>query len=670
MAELHSALERLAPLDFSEVPTNELTEYMRSALEAGELICNSVPPPPGGEDFQSSRPALSEPNTAASAKDIAASNARAPEPHSSHGDLQKAWGKPYKFSAKENPLDVKVYKMAAHDRHGAWFARRSVHEGISFERMKKAMQWEFLESLAIEGGPGAGAVRGIGVDSRLEQFNVGKKGQLEVWQLSAQFPGPTTPREFYTMRMTSGDALSSKSSADGKHVPRHFMSMSRPVTHPEVSERSGYILGKYESVELIREIPLHRNKRSASVTNLADHTAASGHTTGRDRGSTISYAESRGRDAKGEKVDNHQSSQQAKDNEAEELNPIEWIMVTRSDPGGGIPRFMVERGTPSSIIADVSKFFDWACSKKDIPDPENDDMGEALEIVRTQAPTDGSADRAAAPAAEKISVESGPTTEVPAQGGYLDSAKRIIGAGVDAYAPAPVAEWLKPEQAEVNNVDDDLSSDSSSYQSADDFGHAGVLSTDSLPLSDTQQSIPSSSGSAITTGISHHDRELRKLDQHKEKLDHKLAKKREAEANKLNSQQGKSEADQKKAKERHENEMKKTEEKHSKDVEKLEAKKNKEIEKARKKRQKQLDKDIVAKVTRERDDFRRRIDMIQRENQLLREQIGDVQQENTALVHKLSKLAGGDVAMQAIRDEIASAKKRPTSSIRSGSSLR
>jgi hypothetical protein len=53
-----------------------------------------------------------------------------------------------------------------------------------------------------------------------------------------------------------------------------------------------------------------------------------------------------------------------------EANPVEWLMVTRSDPGGGIPRFMVERNTPSSIVQDAGKFLDWACKKDDFPDQE------------------------------------------------------------------------------------------------------------------------------------------------------------------------------------------------------------------------------------------------------------------------------------------------------------
>ncbi|RAL59755.1 hypothetical protein DID88_000384 [Monilinia fructigena] len=48
------------------------------------------------------------------------------------------------------------------------------------------------------------------------------------------------------------------------------------------------------------------------------------------------------------------------------------LWVTRSDPGGSVPRFMIDRGTPSAIVSDAGKFLDWACSKT-IEDLDSDD---------------------------------------------------------------------------------------------------------------------------------------------------------------------------------------------------------------------------------------------------------------------------------------------------------
>lgn len=145
---------------------------------------------------------------------------------------------------------------------------------------------------------------------------VGEELTVTVYQLSAQFPGPTSPREFITLLITSDTCLTDASKV-GDTIPRHYMVVSIPVSHPDAPLRSGMVRGFYESIEMIREIP------------LADGDA--------------------------------------------ETNPVEWIMVTRSDPGGGIPRFMVERNVPSSIVQDAVKFLDWACAKPETEAVEKDD---------------------------------------------------------------------------------------------------------------------------------------------------------------------------------------------------------------------------------------------------------------------------------------------------------
>ena len=132
-----------------------------------------------------------------------------------------------------------------------------------------------------------------------------------VYQLSAQFPGPTSPREFITLLITSDTCLTEASKV-GNSIPRHYMVVSIPVSHPDAPPRSNMVRGYYESIEMIREIPM----------------------SGGDP----------------------------------ETNPVEWVMITRSDPGGGIPRFMVERSVPSSIVQDAVKFLDWACARDDSAD--------------------------------------------------------------------------------------------------------------------------------------------------------------------------------------------------------------------------------------------------------------------------------------------------------------
>jgi hypothetical protein len=176
---LHTALETLRPKDWSELPLDSLDTFLPSVWRDAELIANSVPPPPGGTDFLSSRRSLHTPNSARSASEMTVSSARPPPPAPEHAKLREGWGKPLKLGASSNPLQIAVYKMAANDRHGAWFARRSIHEGLGFEKWRKAMRMEFPESLAVQGGPGEGNVRGIGGDRKVEFHDIEGVGRVE-----------------------------------------------------------------------------------------------------------------------------------------------------------------------------------------------------------------------------------------------------------------------------------------------------------------------------------------------------------------------------------------------------------------------------------------------------------------------------------------------------------
>lgn len=163
-----------------------------------------------------------------------------------------------------------------------------------------------------------------------------------VYLLSAQFPGPTAPRDFVTCLLTSDEGLTDSSvphngaEKGNGSIPRHHMVISIPVDHPDAPPRTGLVRGQYESVEMIREIPI---------------------------------AEARERGFTGDNDSNGTSR-------TTDANPVEWIMITRSDPGGGLPRFMVERGTPGSIASDAVKFIDWATSRENFPedDEENETM--------------------------------------------------------------------------------------------------------------------------------------------------------------------------------------------------------------------------------------------------------------------------------------------------------
>lgn len=647
MSEIHDALRYLSPVDWSDVPTDNLKPYLTEAFAAGELICNSIPQLPNGTPFEDAKPHHNEPNQATSHKDMHPSTALPQPPSKEHGDLSKHWGKPQKF--KNNPLNVQLYKMAGNDRNGAWFARKSVHEGIGFDKMKRAMLREFPLSLSVKGGPGAGAVRGIAADKRLERKDVDGVGKLEVYQLSAQFPGPTTPREFVAMLLSSDEALTEKSAAkvDGKeHVPRHFLLVSKPVEHPDTVERNGYVRGRYESVEMIREIPLSTAPAKKTPNVLSE-----------------------GKESK----DTSEASDKA--SEDPELNPVEWIMVTRSDPGGGLPRFLVERGTPETMLSDVHKFFDWACSQKgEITHPDED-------LQDQEGTAEQPADAGGEPAAQtetnatviqkekspsKLDGTSETTSQTDSQGSILSNITSAIGAGIQTYAPASVAGMVGTKTMEDENSS--LSDDSSDTSSSDSF-----LSADEMRRVTTAPETPNKEFDALSVASgdlsqsetaketrNHHDKEVQKLVKKRERLDQQLAKKRHAEEAKLRQAQEKDSEEHAKVQGKMEKELKKTEEKHRKEIEKLEAKKAKEAKKAEARRAKKDDQTKLNMLTRERDEFRSQKELFRRENALLQQQVAELQAQNNLMAAKLEK----DV-LKGIQDE---AGRQRTGSLKSNAS--
>lgn len=181
MSTLHKAFESLSPRAWADIPqADELKPFLQDTFASAELVISSIPQQANGSPFESSTLHLTTANSATCAGEIHASSARSPDPLVEDlATLQKGWGKPVKIAASSNPLGMSVWKMAGNDRHGAWFARRSVHEGMGFKKWKAAMMREFGESLKVDGKPGEGSIRGIGADKRLEREEVDGVGRLE-----------------------------------------------------------------------------------------------------------------------------------------------------------------------------------------------------------------------------------------------------------------------------------------------------------------------------------------------------------------------------------------------------------------------------------------------------------------------------------------------------------
>jgi hypothetical protein len=274
------------------------------------------------------------------------------------------------------------------------------------------------------------------------------------------------------------------------------MILSRPITHPNAPERSGYIRGKYESVELIREIPLHKANPDGG-------------------------------------------------NDASELNPVEWIMITRSDPGGGIPRFMVDRGTPSAMLGDVHKWLDWATKFNEedavgTQAPEKMEEGEKQADVEAATPTDTNGEAKVAttspPAVEKPRPRSAtvPVPQQHQQEGVVSHLTQALGAGIDAYAPTAVSDYMHtytdgtPALAEDDGYESSSSSSSSdSFMSAEEMRRMSIAD-EADPLSTTKGASPAASSQVSLASLDtlkgqrslgHHDKEVLKLAKQREKLD-------------------------------------------------------------------------------------------------------------------------------------------------------
>ncbi|KAF3036336.1 hypothetical protein E8E12_006830 [Didymella heteroderae] len=607
MAELHKALECLRPKDFGDVPTDNLKSFLPDILSNAELIANSVPPPPNGTPYESAQRTRTSPQPAANAADLTKSEARRPPPAREHEALQTSWGKPVKLGAQQAATGMSVYKMAGHDRHGAWFARSSVHEGLGFSKWKRMMQREFPESLAVQGGPGEGNIRGIGGDQRLEDMTVDGVGNLQVYQLSAQFPGPTSPREFITLLITSENALG-EASKIGSAVPRHWMVVSIPVTHPRAPPRAGMVLGQYESIEMIREIPL-------------------------------------------------------KGNDDAETNPVEWIMVTRSDPGGGIPRFMVERNVPSSIVADAIKFLDWACARNDedssgAPKAAQPDAADASQQDQEAQPRYSLENSNGLGAGVGTSIADRPSSTrrrashqavektEPAQEGYLDQLRDAV-SGLSAYVPDAMNP-MPQLQRTISSSSSSAASSADSFASAEQFTSArqGLPIDTSIPTPSTASEV-----SIPVDDDSHHARELNKIEAKKLQLREKLDSEREKREAATATASQQSQKEMEKAAEKHAKDKKKQEDKYAKEIRKLEERREKETRKLLAKQQKEADKSKLATAQRERDEARKEKELVEQENRLLKEQVAELQRENTALVVKLGKSDIGKDILASVRAE-------------------
>ncbi|KAH8673676.1 hypothetical protein BX600DRAFT_433291 [Xylariales sp. PMI_506] len=677
MANPHEAFTALAPIDWSTIDQAKLKPFLTDIFMDAQCLIDSIP-------LSLNTKASLQPNPGRRPRAVTDPSAtklpaRAPQSSERAERLRNEW-KEVQVNPRDNPLGINVYKLASKDRKGAWFARRSVHEGLTFEKWKLGMETEFAESLQVQGKPGDGKIRGIGADKRVENTVVDGCGKVEVYQLSAQFPGPTTPRDFITLLLSSDSAIDNPIQEGFKGKPRYFMLISKPCVHPECPPRDGYIRGQYESVEFIREIkverPLRRTRSSIDVGNedsaearrsvteaiskeaatraarnaaLASSASDAGESDGRKRGRTITFA---GTDQNDEA-----------DEQCETI--VEWLMVTRSDPGGSVPRFMVEKGTPAGIASDADKFMKWISKKKMHEFVEADAVHSILKQGATQiesdetqqkiGPADPTSNLLIDPADEPIPKQAAKNWETDDEAevrpsGFYGMIAGALGAAASRLpnpfgAALSVATDSDMSATQHSEDDDDSASEHSFHSFASDHDEEGSKvsmagSTEAHTLNGETQSVHSSDMSAMaksTTYSIQHEKDLRKLEERQRKLAEKTQRAQERALSRKDQDAQRDQAAIAKIRDKHEREIAKQEEKYRRELKRLEDKRLQETRKAEERKRKAIEREEKTNLAMELEKVKTERDVALKQMEILKEQVGDLQAQNTVLVARLGR---------------------------------
>lgn len=658
----HEPFKALGPVDWDSVDRDDLGSFLTTTFASAQTLVDSLPLPDavsqaqkvGGRARSHTEPtALSavELNRALSNKQHSNSTSVAEDARK----LAKEW-KEVKINPRENPLAINVYKLSAKDGKGSWFARRSIHEGITFEKFKLGLEREFAEALKVQGPPGAGNVRGIGAEKHCEHELVKDTGKLEVYQLSAQFPGPTTPRDFVTLLLSSNGSQKSSS-----NLPRQFMVVSKPCSHPDCPQRQGFIRGNYESVEMIREIPIDKPvRRTRSSLDLSredarplqeENEALTKEAILRSAKKVADNLDNQGRHSKPVSVSFDARSDVGCDDTHEKTEmAIEWLMVTRSDPGGSVPRFMVEKGTPGGIVSDAGRLLRWleALNPESLANSDDNDFKKeavAAEAAKHQREADSGA-----PTSHTKNLLPDPeaqTEEATPSGfyGMIAGALGAAGSVVASHVPNPFSVSAKASASDLEEgTDETVESDTSSIhsfasarESVEDNDEKGSKETFPVLEAASTASIKSTDSPPRSTKETHHERELRKLQERQRKVHEKLERIKERALARKGDESDRDASAAQKLREKHEREIARQEEKYQRELQKLEQKRAAEEKKTIERRRKQTEREEKNNLTMELERARAERDVARKQIDVLLEQIGQLQSQNTMLVARLGK---------------------------------
>jgi len=263
-----------------------------------------------------------------------------------------------------------------------------------------------------------------------------------------------------------------------------------------------------------------------------------------------------------------------------ESNPVEWIMLTRSDPGGSVPRFLVERGTPGSIVTDAGKFLDWALGKEhhDHASDDEEEPGKNLDGSMDEEDDDLSDDDDAA--------------------------------SVSSFQTAP-----SPE----------LSDDES-------LANGNVKTKEKAQALNTAPLIPASPSTAAQSSVSvgamprMHQRSassltLQNIQDEQSRLSERLAKQRLQDAERQTKELDKETEKERKLQEKHEREEAKRQEKFRREQEKAARKKAREEEKIAERKRKLEEKDERLRWDREREQLKSENALLRKERDALAKEL-------------------------------------------------
>ncbi|KAL2024634.1 hypothetical protein VTK56DRAFT_6835 [Thermocarpiscus australiensis] len=607
-------------------------------------------------------------------------------------------------SASTNPHGIVMHKLAARDGKGAWFARRSLHRSgrdagsVTFDKWEAALRREMqvtLDRVERENGkePGTGNIRGIGAERRVGRVDV-DGGSMELYQVSVRFPGPTTPRDFITLIMMPREEKEHGSGKDGKvRRPRQFMVVSRPCEHPDCPPRPGFVRGQYESVEVIREVPVEKPLRRTRSSIDFSRDELDGVVDGRRDGTSKEAAlcaakkavgdgaESEGEQGKAVSFSGSPINSSEGGDEGEVEMAVEWLMVTRSDPGGSVPRFMVEKGTPGGVINDAGRFLKWLSSQtmEDLAAHRTASQPDGVDQVdgkpTGESPVDGEAGQLPANTSAQDHVTDGETAgqekAPPPSGIYglftsaLSAATSAVSSTVAAFAPS-----VRATDSEVSDDESDASS-VASFASAEEGSASApespmlernnsatdAASTQSAhsTLSENLSQTPSRERTPSVNARVQHEKELRKLQQRMRKAQEKIERAQIRRRSKNNGNgsndnntttipeeelaREKEKDDQALAKlrEKHEREIAKQEEKYRRELKRLADKRAAEERKAEERRRKAAEREERANLQMALERARAERDVARKEMELLRRQVGELQAQNTMLVARLGR---------------------------------